>query len=132
MTDDLDLLDDLYKRFLADPELFTLLGSPKSPEERNERVHRELTPMSYATINRVNFISIYLSSATETDNKYVVRGFLNVEFYGKSRTDIKKMKKRVESIMDDLDMTCTSKYNVPSDTKGIHRYTLKYRPLVWA
>lgn len=132
MTDDLGLLDDLYHQFCQNTDLMKLLGNPQTPQARNDRIRRELTPLSYATTNNVNFISIYLSSATETENIYVVRAYLHVEYYTKSREDLAKIKRLVTEILRDNGYFATSMYNLPSETKGIYRYIQSFRPLIFA
>jgi hypothetical protein len=132
MLDDMDLLDEIYAACWKNTELTALLGNPKTAAERSARIHREVTPLSYATADNVNFISMYFNSATETDNIYAIRGFLIVDYYGKSRGDIKRMKKIVTEIMQDKDIFCTSRGSIPSDAKGVYIYSEKYRPLIWA
>ena len=132
MNDDLGLLNVLYKKFCQNDELMELLGNPQTPEERVARIHREITPLEYATADNVNFISMYLSSATETDNLYVVRAFLNIDYYAASREELARIKSIVTEILRDMEIFCTSMYNVPSDTKGVYRYTQKFRPLIWS
>ena len=104
MTGDLELLNVLYAKFCKNDELMGLLGNPKTPKERVARIHREITPLEYATEKNVNFISMYLSSATETDNIYVVRAFLNVDYYAASREQLARMKSIVTEILRDMDM----------------------------
>lgn len=132
MNDDLGLLNVLYKKFCQNDELMELLGNPQTPEERVARIHREITPLEYATADNVNFISMYLSSATETDNLYVVRAFLNIDYFAASREEMAQMKSIVTEILRDMDIFCTSMYNVPSDTKGVYRYKQMFRPLIWS
>lgn len=132
MRDDLDLLNVLYAKFCQNDELMELLGNPKTPEERVARIHREITPLEYATVDNVNFISMYLSSATETDNLYVVRAFLNIDYFAGSREDLARMKRIVTEILRGMDIFCTSMYNVPSDAKGVYRYKQMFRPLIWS
>lgn len=132
MIDDMDLLNVLYSKFCKNEELMALLGNPKTPEERNARIHREIMPLDYATSENVNFISMYLSSATETDNQYVTRGFLNIDYFTSSRSDLGKIKRIVTDILQEMDIFCCSMYNAPSITKGVYRYSQKFRPLLWA
>ena len=132
MLDDMELLDELYAACWKNAELASLLSNPSTPKERSERIHREITPMSYATAEKVNFISMYFGSATETDNIYVIRGFLIVDYYARSRNDIKKMKSLVSEILQDKDIFRVSAGSIPSETKGVFIYSEKYRPLVWA
>ena len=132
MRDDLELLNVLYKKFCQNDELMELLGNPQTPEERVARIHREITPLEYATADNVNFISMYLSSATETDNLYVVRAFLNIDYYAGSREELARMKSIVTEILRGMDIFCTSMYNAPSDTKGVYRYKQMFRPLIWS
>lgn len=132
MTDDLGLLDDLYHQFCQNADLMKLLGSPQTPQARNDRIRRELTPLSYATTNNVNFISMYLSSATETENIYVVRAYLHIEYYTKSREDLAKIKRLVTEILRDNGYFAVSMFNLPSETKGIYRYVQSFRPLIFA
>lgn len=132
MTEDLELLNVLYAKFCKNDELMGLLGNPKTPKERVARIHREITPLEYATEKNVNFISMYLSSATETDNIYVVRAFLNMDYYAASREELARMKRIVTEILRDMDIFCVSTYNVPSDTKGVYRYKQMFRPLIWS
>ena len=132
MRNDLDLLDVLYKKFCQNDELMELLGNPQTTDEKVARIHREITPLEYATVDNVNFISMYLSSATETDNIYVVRAFLNIDYYAGSPSDMARMKSIVTEILRGMDIFCTSMYNVPSDTKGVYRYKQMFRPLIWS
>lgn len=132
MLSDRELLNTIYKKLWENQDLSKLLGSPKNAAERNLRIHRGITPLSYATADNVNFISIYLSSATETDNIYVVRAFLNVDYYGRSHSDLMAMSEIVNDILQRMDIFCTSKYDIASDTKGVYRYTQKFRPLIWS
>nr|DAM93972.1 MAG TPA: hypothetical protein [Caudoviricetes sp.] len=132
MLDDMELLDTVYAACWKNAELTALLGNPTTPKARSERIHREITPMSYATADNVNFISMYFSSATETDNIYAIRGFLTVDYYCKSHGDIKKLKRIVTQILQDMDIFCTSRASIASDVKGVFIYSEKYRPLIWA
>lgn len=132
MTEDLELLNILYAKFCQNDDLMKLLGNPQTSEERVARIHREITPLEYATEKNVNFISMYLSSATETDNIYVVRAFLNIDYFAASMSELARMKSIVTEILRDMDIFCTSMYNVPSDTKGVYRYTQKFRPMIWS
>lgn len=127
-----ELLNEIYKKMWQDEGLAALLGNPKTPQEKRSRIIRGVTPLSYATADHVNFINLYLSSATETDNLYVVRAFLNVDYYGRSHADLMKMSQIVSELLQKMDIFCTSMYDIPSDTKGVYRYTQKFRPLVWA
>lgn len=132
MTDDMELSDLIYEKLVQNKDFMDLVGNPKTAKERNARIRREICPMEYATAENVNFISMYLSSATETDNLYVTRGFFNIDFYTKNREDCRKMKSIVMDIMNSMDFHCVSMYNTQVDTKGVFKYTQKYRPLLWS
>lgn len=132
MTDDMELSDLIYEKLIQNKEFMNLVGNPKTAKERNVRIRREICPMEYATAENVNFISMYLSSATETDNLYVTRGFFNIDFYTKNREDCRKMKTIVMDIMNSMDFHCVSMYNTQADAKGVFKYTQKYRPLLWS
>ena len=132
MTDDMGVLDDVYRKLKKNKDLMKLLGNPKTEGEINRRIRRELTPLSYATVDNVNFVSIYFSSATETDNIYVLRGFLCVDYYAKSRADLKAMKRIITEELREEDFFVGSCYNLPSDTKGVYKYAQRYRPLMFA
>ena len=132
MYGDLELLDELYDRLYRNADLVKLLGDPKTPVERNERIRREITPVKLATADKVNFVSMYFSSATETDNVYVARGFLNVDYYAKSREDLRKIQTLVKAVFEDNYLLRVSFQNVESYTKGVFCYTEKYRPLIFA
>lgn len=132
MTDDMSLADKIYDKLRKNTEFMKLLGKPKTATERNMKIRREICPLDFATADNVNFICIYLSSATETANVFVTRGFLNIDFYAKNREECRKMKNIVMEIMNELDMHCVSMYQEESDTKGVFKYTQKYRPLLWS
>ena len=132
MYGDLEILDVLYERLYRNEELIALLGSPKTAVERNEKIRREITPVKLITIDKANFISMYFSSATETDNVYVARGFLNVDYYTKSREDLRKIQELVKGVFEENYLLRVSFRNVETYAKGVHCYTEKYRPLVYA
>lgn len=132
MNGDFELLDLLYIKLYRAQGLLELLGNPSTPEAKNERIRRELTPLDYITADKVNCLAMYFSSGTETNNLYVVRGFLNLDYFTKSREDLKKIQRIVSQVMIDNDIFRVSFHNESSDTKGIFRYTEKYRPLCWA
>lgn len=132
MTDDFGLLDEVYSMLCKNRELMALLGSPKTPSERNNKIRREITPLSFVTVENLNFMSIYLSSTTETDNIYVVRAFLNVDYYAKSREELAKIKRLVTETLREKDYFAGSMYSIPSETKGVYSYTQKFRPLIFA
>jgi len=127
-----ELFSRIYKKLWEDKELAKMLGNPKSPQGRSERIRMGITPLSYATADKVNFISMYISSTTETENKHAVRAFLNIDYYGKTFSDSLRMSEIVGGIMEDLDIMCDSSYDVASDTKGVYIYTQKYRPIIWS
>lgn len=131
MTDD-ELIDDLYSAMTKDEELMKILGMPKTSKERNLRIRRELTPLSEATSDNVPFLSLYLSSSTETENVYITRAFLNVDFYARNRAEMKKLKSHVRRIFENKSLLSESQYDIASDTKGVYRFTMKFRPLIWA
>ena len=131
MTDN-ELVNSLYKQFCEDKELMKLLGSPKTAKARQEKVRRGITPLSYVTEDKVNFISLHYSSFTQTENIFVIRGFLHVEYFAKSREDLDKIRKIVKEIMLQNDLLCSSSYDVASDVKGVVQYTDKFRPLCFA
>lgn len=132
MTYDDELIDDLYKEMTKDKELMEVLKKPKTAKEKNLRIRRELTPLSEATAENVPFLSMYLSSCTETDNVYVTRAFLTVDFYAGSIAELKKLKKAVRNIFEPKGLLSESQHSVASDTKGVYRYRIIYRPLIWA
>lgn len=132
MIDEMELADEIYAKLIKNNEFLGLIGNPKTAADRNKRIRREICPVDYATVENVNFICIYLTSATETENIWVTRGFLNVDYYTKNREDCRKMKRIVMDILNDMDMHCVSMYNEESDTKGIFKYTQRYRPLLWS
>ena len=132
MYGDLELLDELYRKLWQNEELVGLLGDPKTPLERNERIRREITPVKLVTVDKLNFISIYFSAATETQNVYVVRGFLDVEYYARSREDLRKIQAVVKGVFEDNYLLRVSFGNRDSYTKGIFCYYERYRPLVYA
>lgn len=132
MLSNRELLNEIYKKLWQNEKLVKLLGNPKTPAERTERIKRGITPLTFATADKVNFINIYLSSATETDNIYVDRAFLNVTYYGKTYNDLMDMSEIVHDILQDMDIFCSSMYDVASDVKGVYIYTQKYRPMIWA
>lgn len=127
-----EVINTLYKDILKNSDLYKLLGSPKTPEERNERVRRDITPLYYETADKVNFLSIYSTSTTETDNMFFTRAFLNIDFFCKSIADRDKMVKLIGDITLDEDIICTSQHTIASDTKGVYRYRMVFRPLVWS
>ncbi len=132
MFGDLELIDVLYNKLWQNEELTALLGNPQNSTARNEKIRREVTPVKLITVDKLNFISMYFSAATETDNIYVVRGFLVVEYYTKSREDLRKIQAIVKRIFEKRKLLRVSFYNTESLTKGIYCYTEKYRPLVFA
>ena len=132
MIDDMDLLDEIYFALKTNDRFCELVGRPKTTQLWEEKIRREICPDDEVSASKLNFISIYLSSATETDNVYVSRGFLNVDYYCKSRIECREMKRIVKSVLEDMGMFCTSMYNTASGIKGVYKYTQKYRPLVWA
>ncbi|BAL84684.1 hypothetical protein SELR_pSRC400330 (plasmid) [Selenomonas ruminantium subsp. lactilytica TAM6421] len=127
-----ELFGKIYQELWKDADLAKLLGNPKTPQERSERIRMGITPLSYATADKVNFISMYLSSTTETENIYAVRAFLNVDYYGKSYSDLLQMSEIVGRVMERLGILCDSSYDVASNTKGVYIYTQKYRPIIWS
>ena len=132
MYGDLELLDVLYERLYKNADLVKLLGNPQTPVERNERIRREITPVKFATVDKLNFISMYFSSATETDNIYVVRGFLCVDYFAKSREELCKIQAVTKQIFEENYLLRTSFRNEDSYTKGVFWYIEHYRPLVYA
>ena len=132
MYGDIEILDVLYQQLYQQPEIVALLGNPQTPVERNEKIRREITPVKLITVDKLNFISMYFSSATETDNIYVVRGFLNVEYFTKNREDLRKIQAIVNSVFEDNFLLRVSFGNSASYTKGIFAYEERYRPLVFA
>ena len=132
MYGDLELLDVLYKQLYRNEELVQLLGNPSTPVERNERIRREITPVKLISIDKVNFISIYFSSATETNNIYVARGFLNVDYYTKSREDLSAIQSIVKRILEENYLLRVSFRDESTYTKGVCCYVERYRPLVFA
>ena len=132
MFGDLELIDVLYNKLWQSEELTALLGNPQNSTERNEKIRREVTPVKLITADKLNFISMYFSAATETDNIYVVRGFLIVEYYTKSREDLRKIQRAVKQILEKRKLLRVSFYNMESFAKGIFGYTEKYSPLVFA
>lgn len=132
MVDDLEFLDELYDKFCADEGLMELLGNPKTPKEKNERIHRTITPLDYATKDKVNFIVMHFSSATITHNLWVARGYLHIEYYTKNREDLKNIRRIVKRILEEEHLLAVSWYNVSSNVKGIIRYKDIFRPLCWA
>lgn len=132
MTDDFGIVDEVYGYLKNNKDFMALLGNPKTPMERNEKIRRDITPMSFVTTDKLNFISIYLTSTTETENIYVVRAFLSIDYYAKSREDLAKMKRLVTNILGEHNYIAGSMYNIPSETKGVYSYTQKFRPLIFA
>ena len=132
MYGDLELLDVLYERLYKNADLVKLLGNPQTPVERNERIRREITPVKFATVDKLNFISMYFSSATETDNIYVVRGFLCVDYFAKSREELCKIQAVAKQIFEENYLLRTSFRNEDAYTKGVFWYVERYRPLIFA
>ena len=132
MMTDSELVNFLYKQFCENAELMKLLGSPKTAKARQEKIRRGITPLSYVTEDKVNFISIHYSSFTETENIYVIRGFLHIEYFTRNREDLDKIRVIVKEIMLKNDLICGSSYDVASDIKGVIQYTDKFRPLCFA
>ena len=132
MYGDLELLDVLYERLYENEELVSLLGNPQTALERNEKIRREITPVKLISIDKVNFISMYFSSATETNNIYVVRGFLCVDYFTKSREDLRDIQRIVKDVLEKNYLLRVSFRNEDSYTKGITCYVERYRPLIFA
>lgn len=132
MYGDLEILDELYQKLWRNEELVGLLGNPKTPVERNERIRREITPVKLITVDKLNFISMYFSSATETDNIYVVRGFLDVEYYTRNREELRKIQSIVNAVFEDNYLLRVSFGNQETYTKGVFCYYERYRPLIFA
>ena len=132
MKEDFELLDELYEEFCNNEELMTLLGSPRTPNQKNERVRRKICPLEYATADKVNFISMYFSSGTLTENPYVLRGYLCVDYFTRNQEDLKKIRAIVHKVMEEHYIFRCSFYDVASDTKGVYRYADRFRPLCWA
>lgn len=132
MYGDSELLDELYYKLFANADLARLLGDPQSSVERNEKIRREITPVKFATVDKLNFIAMYFSSATETDNIYVVRGFLCVDYFTRSREDFKNIQAVTKQIFEDNYLLRTSFRNEDSFAKGVFWYTERYRPLIYA
>ena len=122
----------IYKELWKDEELAKLLGNPTTPRGRSERVRMGITPLSYATAERVNFISLYYSSTIETENMYATRGLLNIDYYGRNYTDLLRMTEIVGRILEEHDIMCDTSHDVPSDTKGVFIYKQIYKSVVWA
>lgn len=132
MYGDLELLDVMYNKLWKAEGLAELLGDPKTPRERNERIRREITPDKLVTVDKVNFLSMYFSAAIETNNIYVVRGFLHVDYYTKNREDLRKIQRIVKREFEKNYLLRTSFCNFESYTKGVVCYEEKYRPLIFA
>ncbi len=127
-----ELFSRIYQEMWKDKELAKMLGNPQTPQGRSERVRMGITPLSYATADKVNFISMSMSSTTETENKHAVRAFLCIDYYGKTFSDALKMSEIVGRIMEELDIMCESSYDVASDTKGVYIFKQNYRPIIWS
>jgi len=127
-----ELLATIYQKLWENKELAKMLGNPPSARSRSERIRMGITPLSYATAEKVNFISMYLSSTTETENIFAVRAFLNIDFYGRTYSDLLRMTELVGEVMLDMGIMCDSTYDIPSTTKGVYICTQKYRPIIWS
>lgn len=132
MTDDMDLLDDIQRALMEDEAFAKSMGAETSSETLFKKIRTEIAPDDEVSVDDLNFISMYLSSATETTNDYVSRGFLNVDFYCTDRYAAKEVKKALEDVFSSMGMRSTSAYNEASKIKGVYKYTKKYRPLIWA
>lgn len=122
----------IYRDFWKNTELTALLGNPKTPGERAEKIRRSITPLYYETANKLNFLDIYISSTTETDNIYVTRAFFTVDFYCKSITDMNRMIDLVGDILLNRNIMCENQHGIASETKGVYRYRMIFRPLIWS
>lgn len=130
LTNDDELLDELYVKFCKDAELMKLLGNPRDSKKRKEKIRRTITPLDDATCKALNFISMHYSSSTETANSYIVRGFLHIDYYAKDRETAVKIKKCVRKIMTDECYRRSSSYDIASSTKGIFHTRDTFRPLL--
>lgn len=144
MTSDDKLLDVLFSKLCKNEELRKELGIKANPtgskeemnkfwKKCNDKIHRQITPLDYATSDKLNFISMYYSGSTETDNDYVVRGFLQVDYYAKNRESAVKIKNLVREIFKeyDEDIRYQNGYSIASPTKGIFHYRDTFRPLLF-
>lgn len=125
-----ELLSLVYTEMWRNEELAKMLGKPKSPRGRSERIRMGITPLSYATADKVNFISIYISSTVETENIYAARANLNVVYYGKSYNDLLRMSEIVGEIMERQNIMCDSSHDVASTAKGVYIFKQIYRPII--
>lgn len=143
MTSDDELLDVLFSKLCENEVLRELLGITANPESAdqeendlfwtqcNNKIHRQITPLDYATSDNLNFISMYYSGSTETDNDYVVRGFLQVDYYVSDRDIAVEIKKIVREVLAEYDLRRQNGYEIASSTKGIFHYRDTYRPLLF-
>lgn len=122
----------IYRELWKDEELAKLLGNPTTAKGRSERIRMGITPLSYATAERVNFISLYYSSTIETENMYAARGLLNIDYYGRNYSDLLRMTEIVGRILEEHDIMCDTSHDVPSTTKGVFIYKQIFKSVVWA
>ena len=133
MTNDELFLDELYKEFVRDKDLMSLLGNPTTATGRNKKIRRGVTPLEYATSDAVNFLSMHFSSSTETDNWYVTRGFLHIDYYVKDRKAGMKIKQAVRRILSKKhQLHRASGRDVGAIAKGVLFYRDTFRPLLRA
>lgn len=127
-----ELFSNIYQALWKDKELVKMLGNPQTPQGRSERIRMGITPLSFATAEKVNFISMYLSSSIETENIYAVRGLLNIDYYGKTYSDTLRMSEIVGRVMEEMGIMCDSSHDVASNTKGVYIFKQIYRPVMWS
>lgn len=130
MTNDFKFLDELYIELCKNKKLMKLLGNPRTAQARNERIRRSQAPLDFISDKNMNFISIHFSSSTETENYYVVRGFLHVDYYAKSREDVIEMANEVREILAKQGHRRSSSYDDGAIAKGVIHYRDTFRPLL--
>jgi len=126
-----EIQDEVYGILVADSELLTLLGTPSTEEELNNRVKREFQDMSTITTDNIPMVIFTFIDGYSTNNFLVTKGLLEFEVYCWLRYDAQQICKRIMTLMksSDFDLIVPPR-QIASGIPGVVAYGFRYKPLV--
>jgi hypothetical protein len=127
-----DIQDRIFGLFYNDNELLSLLGSPISNEEINNRIRLEQFDETLVTTDITPFISVTFIDAHNTKNYLTNKGVLEILIYTPLRYNAMLIYKRINSILKDNfdDFSIVAEGQKNSAVPGIYQYCIRYKPMI--
>ena len=102
MTDN-EVMEKIYKALVQDKEVMAILGNPRTPKERRDKIHMTRKELEVLDGASMPMLVMFWHGGGDTQNSYYIRQSLVIQYYATDREQGVRLKGAVRRVMTTMD-----------------------------